>query len=169
MAPKIFDKFWSIILTNSYDIQLSLATSIICRLSHLNTHTTTDNNFQDISQRLASSSTHPCSKPRYINENAIFKRTSLLSSSVKRQLWGVTLGNLLYLFLSVWPSSREDVLNIQNNLSQIRALKITEQKCLAIFDLITWSKQTWPKGPKFRVIRKLFLLTLRLAEESGRK
>ena len=79
MAPKIFDKFWSIILTNSYDIQLSLATSIIYRLSHLNTHTTTDNNFQDISQRLASSSTHPCSEPRYINENAIFKRTSLLT------------------------------------------------------------------------------------------
>ena len=79
MAPRIFDKFWSIILTNSYNIQLSLATSITCRLSHLNTHTTTDNNFQDISQRLASSSTHPCSEPRYINENAIFKGTSLLT------------------------------------------------------------------------------------------
>ena len=80
MAPKpLFDNFWSILLTNSYDIQLSLATSIICRLSHLNTHTTTNNNFQDMRQRLASSSTHPCSEPRYTNENVIFKRNSLLT------------------------------------------------------------------------------------------
>ena len=80
MAPNIFDDFWSILLTNSYDIQLlSSETSIICRPSHLNTHTTTNTNFQDMRQRLASSSTHPCSEPRYINENVILKRTSLLT------------------------------------------------------------------------------------------
>ena len=46
---------------------------------HLNTHTTTNNNFQDMRQRLTSSSIHPCSEPRYINKNVIFKQTSLLT------------------------------------------------------------------------------------------
>ena len=118
---QIFDKFWSIILTNSYDIQLSLATSIIYRLSHLNTHTTTDNNFQDISQRFASSSTHPCSEPRNMNENAIFKQTSLLTPLSNVNFRGHPWKSFIPVLACLTIVQRRRIKLLQNNLSQIRA------------------------------------------------
>ena len=63
-----------------------------------------------------------------------YKRTCLLTPLPNINFPGVTLGNILYLFLSAWRSSQEDIKHLQNNLSPSRSQGIIKQKRPAIYD-----------------------------------
>ena len=111
-----------------------------------------------------------------------YKRTYLLTPLPNINFPGVALGNILYLFLSAWRSSQEDIKHLQNNLSPSRSQGIIQRPAiydkaslrkdickrftenLHEFQVVTRSKQT-KKYLEFWEVRKWFLLTCTRVED----